>query len=88
MKRHTKIYMDFFDIDYDIATGYYDYIDCEVDRKIAVDLHHIIPKSQGGKDDINNIIALCRSCHDKAHSGILTREYLHKIHNKKKKEFE
>ena len=69
MKKHTKVYMDFFDIDYDVASGYYDYIKCEMCDNTAVDIHHIKFKSQGGKDNIDNLIALCRDCHEKAHSG-------------------
>ena len=37
---------------------------CEHCGKKAVDAHHIIPRSAGGSNDINNLIALCRACHD------------------------
>jgi 5-methylcytosine-specific restriction endonuclease McrA len=30
-------------------------------------VHHIIPKSQGGKDKISNLITLCHSCHEEIH---------------------
>lgn len=82
MQKHTKIYFVYFDIDYDTSTGYHDYIDCEVCKGQAVDIHHIIFKSQGGKDEINNLIALCRSCHNMAHSRTLSGEHLQEIHNK------
>lgn len=26
--------------------------------------HHITPRSEGGADDISNLITLCSSCHD------------------------
>ena len=26
-------------------------------------VHHIIPRSEGGKDDLNNLITLCGRCH-------------------------
>jgi hypothetical protein len=26
--------------------------------------HHLIPRSEGGIDDINNLVTLCNSCHD------------------------
>jgi HNH endonuclease len=81
MKNHTKVYFDFFNIDYDIATGYHDYIDCEVDQKEVIDVHHIIFKSQGGKDNIENLIGLCRECHDKAHDGTLKQDDLQRIHD-------
>ena len=33
--------------------------------------HHIIPRSQGGKNTIRNGIVLCSRCHDEVHAGIL-----------------
>jgi len=64
-----------------------DYISCEVcNSKQAVDIHHVIPRSKFGskrkdeQDKIENLIALCRSYHDKAHSGELTKEYLTTVH--------
>ena len=29
----------------------------------GLDVHHIIPKNDGGKDKLQNLAALCRSCH-------------------------
>lgn len=44
-----------------------------------VQLHHIVPKEDGGADDIDNAIALCPNCHDEVHSryssGRTTRTY-------------
>jgi hypothetical protein len=44
-----------------------------------VQLHHIIPTEDGGKDDIDNAIPLCPNCHDEVHgshaSGKTTRLY-------------
>ena len=60
MKRHTKIYMDFFG--YDIS----DFIPCEVCQAQAVDIHHIEARGMGGSkeaDTIENLMALCRQCH-------------------------
>ena len=25
--------------------------------------HHVIPRSQGGPDDVSNLVSLCASCH-------------------------
>jgi len=56
---------------------------------IAVDIHHIEPRSKFGKktkhlqDDITNLIALCRDCHQKAHlqkQPYLYKEELKEIH--------
>ena len=37
---------------------------CEYCGKPAVDPHHIIYRSHGGSNLANNIIALCRRCHE------------------------
>jgi predicted HNH restriction endonuclease len=57
-----------------------DVVLCEVCGKEAVDIHHILFKSQGGTNDIENLIGLCRCCHDAAHGKIkgqvMSRDYL------------
>ena len=40
-------------------------------KNIQLDAHHIIWKEDGGKDTIQNLITLCKSCHDKVHRGKL-----------------
>lgn len=45
-----------------------DVILCEVCDAVAVDIHHIVFRSHGGSDNADNLIALCRQCHTKAHS--------------------
>jgi 5-methylcytosine-specific restriction endonuclease McrA len=32
--------------------------------KFRLTAHHIIPRSEGGNDDLDNLITLCHSCHD------------------------
>ena len=76
-KKHTKIYMKYFDI------GETDIILCERCGSVAVDIHHIEPKGMGGsktKDYIENLIALCRNCHDCAHNGVLSKDWLKAVH--------
>lgn len=34
-----------------------------------LDIHHIVPVSQGGGDEPNNLITLCRECHKKRHKN-------------------
>lgn len=61
MKKHTKIYLDHFE--YDKA----DWIGCEVCNGTAVDIHHINARGMGGAkgaDQIVNLMALCRECHN------------------------
>jgi 5-methylcytosine-specific restriction endonuclease McrA len=80
MKKHTKIYLKYFG--YSIA----DFIPCEVCGSKAVDIHHIEPRGIGGsktKDVIENLQALCRSCHHEADFGTeLSKEKLKEIHKK------
>ena len=86
MKPHVKNYMKFF------GYGEQDIILCACCSAIAVDLHHIHIKGMGGRktyeyngetldiDGVKNIIALCRNCHNRAHGGTFTKNYLYKIH--------
>ena len=81
MQKHIKIYLNYFG--YSIA----DRIGCEnCGSYNSVDCHHIEPRSKFGtknkdkQDHIDNLIALCRDCHNKAHSNILTKEQLTDIH--------
>jgi len=54
----------------------------------ANDIHHIRRRSEFGsktkeeQDRIENLIALCRDCHDKAHSGELNKDFLTYMHEK------
>ena len=64
MQKHTKIYLE--------SRGLWpsDTILCEKCGKVAVDIHHIEPKGIGGNPDADradNLIALCRGCHNRAH---------------------
>ena len=74
MTKHAKIYMGHF------GHGIDDVILCEVCMAKAVDIHHIQYKSRGGKDEIKNLMALCRKCHDKAHSEKYKEGELKLIH--------
>jgi hypothetical protein len=60
MKKHTKIYLDYFG--YDQSS----WIPCEMCGQTAVDINHIDAKGMGGsklKDNIENLMAMCRKCH-------------------------
>lgn len=60
MRKHIAIYLGHFNYDTD------DFIPCEVCGRKAVDIHHIECRGMGGsktKDTIDNLQALCRSCH-------------------------
>jgi 5-methylcytosine-specific restriction endonuclease McrA len=81
MKKHTKVYMDHF------GYGVDSFIGCEVCGKRAVDIHHIVRRGMGGdksKDEIQNLMALCRECHveygdKKQHMDMLMMKHSRKI---------
>ena len=72
---YKQIYFKHFEI------GEQDTILCEVCHNTAVDIHHIIYKSRGGKDEIGNLISLCRHCHNQAHDEKLSVKQLQEYHN-------
>lgn len=41
------------------------------DRNRKLDVHHIIPRRNGGNDDISNLVGLHHSCHQKVEMGII-----------------
>lgn len=78
MKNHTKVYLK--------AMGYdtTDFIPCEVCQAKAVDIHHIESRGMGGSkhaDTIENLMALCRTCHHEADFGTsLKKDFLKEVH--------
>lgn len=81
MKKHTKIYLDFF------GYGIESFITCEICGGRAVDIHHIECRGIGGdpqgkKDVIENLQALCRKCHTEYGDIKEFKEMLKKIHLK------
>lgn len=42
----------------------------------SVDLHHIIPKKDGGKDTLDNITPICPNCHRMVHNGFISPDDL------------
>jgi 5-methylcytosine-specific restriction endonuclease McrA len=60
-----------------------DFIPCEVCRDQAVDIHHIECRGMGGTkepENINNLMAVCRKCHDKYGDKKEFKEFLKDIH--------
>lgn len=86
MQLHTKIYLDYFEIQYDIDTGFCDPVECTIQgtrcQGFAVDIHHIDPRGMGGnpnksRECVENYIAGCRHCHDDAEAGKISKESLY-----------
>lgn len=44
----------------------------------GLEIHHIIPVSEGGDDKLENLIPLCPNCHRLAHKKIISEEILRK----------
>ena len=77
MVKHKQTYFRHF------GYGDQDVILCEHCGKVAVDIHHALFKSQGGTNDITNLIALCRLDHDKAHQSRQFNNYLKNLIKKR-----
>ena len=81
MKKYTRTYLNYFGYDEN------DFIPCEVCNKQAVDIHHIQAKGIGGsktKDNIENIMALCRECHTKYGDKKQYKDFLKQIHDERR----
>lgn len=61
MIAYKKKYLQFY------GYGEQDFIICRgCLKRRAVDIHHIKARSLGGSDEVINLIAVCRYCHDEA----------------------
>lgn len=43
---------------------------CSICGKVGLDAHHIIPLSEGGQHTQENLMCLCRSCHERVHKKV------------------
>jgi 5-methylcytosine-specific restriction endonuclease McrA len=82
MVNHKKVYIDFFK--YTSA----DFVPCTMCLKEATDIHHIDPRMMGGVKDnrldtIENLVALCRKCHNKAEDDDEFNEIVRRKHLKR-----
>lgn len=85
MKKHTKVYLNFF------GYGSDDFIPCELCGSRAVDIHHIDCRGMGGsksKDEIENLMGLCRQCHleygdKKQHMDLLITKHKNYVQNRR-----
>ena len=78
MRKHVKLYLNHF------GYGEQDYIPSELSGDPAVDIHHIEYGRGRRRDVIENLIAITREEHDRAHfkrKPYLTAEDLQSLHN-------
>ena len=56
-------------------------IPCEICKwdKTTRDLHHIIEVSNGGTNDINNLISVCPNCHRMIHNNLISKDDIENI---------
>ena len=77
MKNPTKIYLK------EMNHHESDWIPCEMCGQTAVDIHHIEARGMGGskdKDVIENLMALCRSCHNRYEGNKSDKAMLRVVH--------
>ena len=82
MTKHCRTYLQYFEI------GEQDTWFCEGCMKefhinSGLEIHHIKYRSHGGTDEIENLICLCVSCHNRAHfsKNHVTPDEFQYIHN-------
>jgi hypothetical protein len=84
MQKHTKIYFDFFDVEYDPFTGQHN-CKSELSGLPAQDIHHIEARGMGGgktADRIENLMALTREEHEKYGDKKQYKAMLKRVHNR------
>jgi 5-methylcytosine-specific restriction endonuclease McrA len=85
MRKHTKIYLEYFGYDLHNPSQY---VPCERCTSPSTDIHHLTPRGMGGdptgsKDTIENLVALCRNCHNIVERDPEENESLRKRHLKR-----
>ena len=82
MKNHVKVYLSYY------GYGEEDVVVCECGcGGVANQVHHLLPRGRGGKDNIENLIALTMKCHEKAERGVDHKTFNEKLIEIKRKEF-
>jgi hypothetical protein len=79
MKSYTKVYMKYFG--YDIS----DWIPCEICGNKCTEIHHLEPRSRAKAklNLIDNLMGLCRRCHEDCGRSAAMNETAKLIHRKK-----
>jgi hypothetical protein len=83
MQKHTKLYFDYFDVDYDPQSGWHNCVS-ELSGLPSKDLHHIEARGMGGSkhaDRIENLMALTREEHEKYGDKKQYKSFLQRAHD-------
>jgi 5-methylcytosine-specific restriction endonuclease McrA len=79
MRKHTKVYTEFF------GYGMDSWMPCEICGSQAVDVHHIDARGMGGRDsadEIENLMGVCRQCHIDYGDKKQHKDMLREVHQK------
>jgi hypothetical protein len=57
------------------------HLSCCVCKSTGIEVHHIVPKSEGGSDDIDNAAPLCPSCHEIYGANPQKRKFISEARN-------
>jgi len=79
MQKHVSNYLRHFDIG-ETDTWYCEGCMREFPINNGLQIHHIIYRSHGGGDEVENCISLCVNHHDQAHSCKISQSELKLIH--------
>ncbi len=55
---------------------------CPESEIASLDIHHIISREEGGSNEVDNLILVCKNCHSKIHDGIISFQDIIKKKNK------
>lgn len=81
MQKHTLVYFRYFNISFN-ESGWHDPIFCEWCGAHAVDIHHINGRHGKSANSIENLVALCRGCHQDAHDNKIGKQELINRHER------
>jgi len=82
LKKHTAIYLSHFEEPICEACGAYG----QSQGQFILDIHHIQRRGAGGSnqmDFIENLMGLCRKCHEKYGDKKQFKSWLYKVHQQK-----
>ena len=75
--RHTRYEYDYILIK-DTVLAAYDYRCANCRDTDSLEIHHVVPLSLGGTNEITNLVPLCHRCHKTAHCGRHISHYTNK----------